>query len=375
MAHPRWKEIVDFLLEEIEAGRYLEGSRIPTNSQLAEQMGVSPLTAHKALEELQRLGVVIRSGRRGTIVSDTRKKRTGRIALIVDQIDYVRNFPRPELLEGIHDGLGSEYSLLICDSKASAEREQELLRQMATETDGILCWSTGQESTGATVSELVEKHIPLVLLDRVPGNVHADAVITNSVAATKEAAEFLIERGHRRVGLITFDKPEISTVAERCGTFERVMAEHGIASADLVRRLPASLEVEDRAHFEQVFHDALFALLNGPSPATAVLCVQDLIGVAVLKYAEEADLRVPKDLEIVTFNDWPPHWLCHPWQAHRIAVQPGDMGRLAISRLKAQIEGDAGELGIHYIPTVFVPADSLVGSAFDLHPDRPQEVS
>ncbi len=369
-----WREIAGELAQSIESGALRVGDRIPTNVQLAEQMGVSLLTAHKALEELQRAGLVVRAGRRGTVVAKRERKRTWRIALIVDQIDFVRNFPRPELLGGIQAGLGGDYHLVICDSKASASREIELLEQMSEETDGILCWSTGDDAVVGTLSSLVARRTPLVLLDRVPGDVHADAVLTNSVSATKAAAEFLIERGHKRVGLLTFDKPELSTVLERCGTFERIMVEHGIASPDLVRRFPASLEVQDRAHFPQVFHDAMFTLVNCAAPATAVLCVQDLLGVAVLQYAERMELKIPSDLEIVTFNDWPPHWLCYPWQAHRIAVQPEDMGKMAIRRLLAQIDGEAGELGSHFIPTVFVPADSLVGSSYDLQPNRPQEV-
>lgn len=362
----RWREIADDLLSKIDSGQYPVGSRLPTSTQLAEQSGVSIVTAHRALEELQRVGFVSRAGRRGTTVVRRERRRAGRIAFVVDQVDFALNFPRPELLAAIHAGLGTDYNLVICDSKASVHREIELLNRMAEESDGILCWPTGDDLAAGTMSDLVAKGTPLVLLDRIPASVAADVVLTDSASATRQAAEFLIQRGHKRIGLLTFDKPQITTVVERCGTFERIMVEYGIASPDLVRMLPASLEVEDRAHFCQVFDDALFALLNGPSPATAILCVQDLLGVAVLKYAENAEVKIPEDLEIVTFNDWPPHWLGRPWQAHRIAVQPSDMGRVAIERLMAQIAGQAGDLGVHHIPTIFIPADSLVESAFDL---------
>jgi DNA-binding LacI/PurR family transcriptional regulator len=374
MASARWREISNELRSEIEEGRYKPGDRLPTSSELARLTGVSLLTAHKALDELHRTGLVARAGRRGTTVRERSRPSTGRIAFIVDQIDFAQNFPRPELLAGIHAGLGENYNLVICDSKASVEREVELLEQMAEEADGILCWPTGDHQASPALSRLVSRKTPLVLLDRVPEGVHADAVLTDSVPATRQAAEFLIERGHKRVALLTFDKPEISTVVERCGTFEKIMEEHGILAPELVRRFPASLEVKDRSHFSQVVHDALFTLLNRPDPATAVLCVQDLLGAEVLKFGEEEGVRIPDDFELVTFNDWPPSWLRKPWQAHRIAVRPSDMGKMAIDRLLAQIDGQAGELGVHHIPTVFVPGDSLVTSIFDLHLDRPQEV-
>ena len=264
VAIARWREISNALLSKIEEGFYKPGHRLPTSTQLAQENGVSTLTAHKALEELQRMGLVERAGRRGTTVTGRARQSTRRIAFIVDQIDFAQNFPRPELLAGIHAGLGDDYSLVICDSKSSPEREVEFLNQMAEEADGILCWPTGDDKASPVLSRLVSRRRPLVLLDRVPEGVSADAVLTDSVPATRQAAEFLIQKGHRRVGLLTFDKPEVSTVVERCGAFEQIMDEHGILAPELVRRFPSSLEVKDRAHFSQVVHDALFTLLNGP---------------------------------------------------------------------------------------------------------------
>ena len=254
------------ILARIDSGEYPIGTRLPTSSQLAKQSGVSLVTAHKALEELQRTGFVSRAGRRGTTVVKREKTKTGRIAFIIDQVDFALKFPRPELLGAIHAGLGTDYNLVICDSKASVERESIRLNQMADESDGILCWPTGDERATPTMAELVANGKPFVLLDRIPRDLTADVVLTDSASATRQAAEFLIQRGHRRIALLTFDKPQVSTVLERCGTFAKIMEEHGLASDDLIRRLPASLEVQDREHFSQVFDDALFALLNAKLP-------------------------------------------------------------------------------------------------------------
>jgi DNA-binding LacI/PurR family transcriptional regulator len=369
----RWRDLVDGFLEQIEEGVYRKGDRLPTSQELSKQAGVSTVTAHKALEELQRMGLVSRAGRRGTIVTGRARQVRNRIALIVDQIDFAQNFPRPELLAGIHSGLG-DMNLTICDSKASAQREVDLLHRMSEEADGILCWPTGDERASEVLNRLVQKGFPLVLLDRIPEGVQAPSVLTDSVQATRSAAEFLIRKGHKRVALLTFDKPEISTVLERCGTFERILDEHGILDPKLVRRFPPSLEVKDRAHFSQVLRDALFTLLHRPNPVTAVFCVQDLLGAEVLKFGDEDGIRIPDDLEVVTFNDWPAAWLRKPWQAHRIAVRPMDMGRSAIASIHAQINGEPPVTMPIYIPTQFLPSDSLVTSIFDIHLDRPQEV-
>jgi DNA-binding LacI/PurR family transcriptional regulator len=365
MSTSRWREITDEVRSDIERGRYRAGDRLPSSDALAEIHNVSRLTAHKALEELQREGLVTRNGRNGTVVTNRERPKTGRIAFVVDQIDHFQNFPQPRLLAGIHSGLGND-SLVLCDSKASTDREIDLLWKVAKETDGILCWPTDDSKAGEVMNELKARGVPLVLLDRIPENAQVPAVIADSVTPTRQSLEFLIGRGRERIALLTFDKPHASTVVERCGMFEAILREHDLFAPELVRRFPTSLEISDRAYLDQAVHDALFTLLNGPSPATAVFCVQDLLGYAVLASAEKMELKMPDDLEVVTFNDWPPHWLHHPWEAHRISIQPDEMGRAAIANLRDQMAGLAGGGQAIRIPAVFIDADRLLTPSFDI---------
>lgn len=358
MAKSRWHGIAERLRIEIESGRLAAGERLPTSDTLAATEGVSRLTAHRALEELQRLGLVKRDGRRGTIVTGRGKPSTRRIALVMDQIDFLYQFPRPELLGGIHEGL-DDFSLVICDAKASVEREIELLRAMADETDGILCWPTGDPRTTETFNELVDRGIPLVLLDRLPDGAIAEAVVSDSVGATRRAMEYLFGRGHERIALFTFSKPDVSTVVERTATFESMMAERGVPTTSLVRRFASSLEVAERELFPQAVADAMHAIVRNEQPATAILCVQDMVGMAVLDCAAEMGLAIPDDVEIATFNDWPPMWLHRPWQAHRIAFQPEEMGRVAIRRLRNQMEGVANGPQVHHIEAKFLAAAAI----------------
>ena len=347
---------------EIESGRIPAGERLPSSAALAEISGVSRLTADRAVEELQRLGLVKRDGRRGTVVCHREIPSTKRIALIVDQVDFEYSFPRPELLSGIHAGLGTEYDLVICDSKADPQREIELLNRMAEETDGIICWPTDHSHAGSTINDLTARGVPLVLLDRVPAGAVSHAVLSDSETAIRHSMDFLLERGHKRIALLTFDKPEVSTVIERCAVFAAVMEEHGLASQDLLRRYPASLEVAERAHFYPIVRDSLFSLVRSENPVTAVLCVQDLFGAAILRGAEEMNLAIPDDIEVVTFNDWRPTWLGRPWQAHRIVFQPGEMGDAAIEILRAQINRTAGEAQVHRIPSRFITVDDALSA-------------
>jgi GntR family transcriptional regulator len=58
----RYQQVQEQLAEEIERGGRPAGSRLPPERALAEHFGVSRVTLRRALDELERAGVVTRSG-------------------------------------------------------------------------------------------------------------------------------------------------------------------------------------------------------------------------------------------------------------------------------------------------------------------------
>jgi DNA-binding GntR family transcriptional regulator len=58
----RYQRVQEALAEEIERGGRPPGSRLPPERALAEHFGVSRVTLRRALDELVRAGVVVRSG-------------------------------------------------------------------------------------------------------------------------------------------------------------------------------------------------------------------------------------------------------------------------------------------------------------------------
>lgn len=338
MRKSRWREIAEELQSEIVSGRYKAGDRLPSSDAAATVFGVNRLTAHKAIEELQRLGLVERRGRSGTIVRDLTQKKTQRIAFVIDQIDFAYSFPQPRLLAGIHSRLGTDYDLLICDAKADPEREASLLRRMSKDCDGILCWPMDNSIAGPVMNELIDLGTPIVQLDRVAEGSKAPSVLVENINSTRKATNFLIDRGHKRIGLLTFNKPNVTTIRERCDSFEATLAERGL-DWRLVRRFPAEIELSERASLDQVIADAVFAMTRGPNAVTALFCAQDLIGSAVLATLGQLDLPDPRNFDIVIFNDWPTEWLVKPWNAHRILVNPHEMGAKAVDLLRDLISG------------------------------------
>src|SRR5580700_8023194 len=118
MANTSWKTIAADLTQRIESGELSVGARVPSGEDIASLWGVSRHTAHRAIEELQRQGLVVRQRRWGTVVAAQGRKTVGRVALMVDRFAPAVNFPPAEMLRGISDGLGEGTDLVVIDSRS-----------------------------------------------------------------------------------------------------------------------------------------------------------------------------------------------------------------------------------------------------------------
>jgi DNA-binding transcriptional regulator YhcF (GntR family) len=83
-----YEQIVAQVQEAIATGRMTAGDRMPTVRRLAEELDIAPGTVARAYSELERLGLVVTEGARGTRVAEQPKKP-------------LAEEERPETLEGL----------------------------------------------------------------------------------------------------------------------------------------------------------------------------------------------------------------------------------------------------------------------------------
>src|ERR1700722_19363448 len=132
-----WKSIAENVADKIATGNLAPGQRIPSGDEIAAAWGVSRHTAHRAIEELQRQGLVVRQRRWGTVVATQERKTVGRVALMVDRFAPAVNFPPAEMLRGISDGLGEGTDLVVIDSRSDPAVEARRLMDLG-DVDGLI---------------------------------------------------------------------------------------------------------------------------------------------------------------------------------------------------------------------------------------------
>lgn len=356
MSNAQWQKITERFRDGIDKGEFHPGDRLPSDARLAEEYGVSRPTAHRALAELARLGLVERT-KRGTVVAGPLAKATGRVALIVDHTADRYDFPSAELIRGLQCGLGNDRHLLLCDSHDSAERERQLLLEMAEQCDGVFLVPTGAEAN----ADLYHRPAgPTVILDRIPESAQSHAVLSDNRDATARAVRELQRFGHRNIAFLGFHKPENPTVAERHAGYLDAMGED---HPGLSRFLSVDLEREGGVRFRQAVEDALMNLVKGPQEVTAVFCVQDMLALAALDVADALGWTVGVDFDISVFNEWPPALLRQPWRVHRIVPQRFEIGHRAAERLTHLIEGSPAEPRVTRVSAKLLTVDRLLSES------------
>lgn len=75
---PRYLQLAQTLINEIQSGRYEIGALLPTEISLCEQFGASRFTVREAIKQLVNLGMVTRQAGVGTRVISTRRSTSYR---------------------------------------------------------------------------------------------------------------------------------------------------------------------------------------------------------------------------------------------------------------------------------------------------------
>lgn len=236
------------------------------------------------------------------------------------------------------------YTMLLTNSEGLPELDAAHIRLFRQRrVDGLLL-SLADEEDAATVAELRRLRIPFVLIDReLEAFPDASAVLCDHASGLREATEYLISLGHRRIGLMT------TVLSLRPGREVR----RGFLEACERHGAEGLVEVGPFAAEHGVA--ATRRLLALADPPTAVVSGSNQILPGVLQELRRQGKRVPQDVSLVTVDELPLLEFLDPPVA-AVSREPLDIGREAAGLLLRQLRG--GDPERVPIPTRFIPRPS-----------------
>lgn len=190
-------------------------------------------------------------------------------------------------------GHAAGYTVLLCNTDESAERERAVVSTLMDRVDGLLLAPARDDAE--TAEGLASLGSPVVLIDRTlkdPGA--ADVVLIDNAGGAAAAATHLRELGHRRIGLIS-GPTDTTPGAERHQGFLEACerpADHAI-----------EVLIEMADFRESGGYQAAMRLFGRSDPPTAVFAANNLMTVGLLRALHDLGLRIPSDVSVVGFDD------------------------------------------------------------------------
>ncbi|MCJ8157293.1 LacI family DNA-binding transcriptional regulator [Sphingomonas sp. LaA6.9] len=291
----------------------MKKSAQPTINDVARIAGVSKKTVSRVINHSPLLN------------DDTRKRVLG----VIDELGYIPNpqaralaLRRNFLIGLVHDNPTAQTVLSVQQGILETLRETEfelvihpVNRGSTTMLDDIRRFLERQRLFGVMLMPPISENDQLArLCDEIGcryvrmGSAELDTaehmVASNDREAVRAATEYLIETGHRRIGLV-LGPHGFRSAQERRQGFEDAIAAAGIA-------LPGSLIAEGNYTFESGLAGGDRLLDHLPRP-TAIFASNDEMAAGVIHAARQRGLEVPRDLSVIGFDDnpiaahiWPP---------------------------------------------------------------------
>ncbi|MBM4168954.1 MAG: LacI family transcriptional regulator [Ignavibacteria bacterium] len=251
---------------------------------------VDPETRTRVKKALKRLGYnPSRVARRLRVT----RGKTNMLGLIIPDI---QNPFFAELARGVEDvGYANNYAVLLCNSDESPQKEKFYLDVMRSEyVDGIIIPPLNE--TDQEVTTLVREGIPVVCVDRSVLTIPVDTVEVNNYRGAQLAIEFLIAKGHRRIGFVS-GRPDISTSRDRLRGYVDTLKAHDIPADPELVRIGDYKQESGRLLTEQI--------LDLSERPTALFVANNLMALGALAAIHNRGLRVPDDISLVGFDDLP----------------------------------------------------------------------
>nr|WP_315162173.1 LacI family DNA-binding transcriptional regulator [uncultured Flavobacterium sp.] len=275
-----------------------------TLKQIAKELDVSISTVSKSLRNSPEIGEETRLKvqafakfyhyKPNNIALSLKNRKTKTIGIIIPEI--VHHF-FSTVINGIeHVANENGYSVIICLSDDSFDKEVLNMEMLANGSiDGfIMSLSKETQFKGDFhhITEVINQGMPVVMFDRVTNEILCDKVIIDDKAAAYEAVQSLIDKGKKKIALVT-TVDYVSVGKLRTDGYIKALLDNDIPfDENLI------IKIEDVDTCE-----ITIGKLLEDSAIDAVFAVNELFAVIAVKTAHKIGLKVPDDLAVIAFTD------------------------------------------------------------------------
>jgi GntR family transcriptional regulator, arabinose operon transcriptional repressor len=299
------RQIVDAMRSRIRSGTFRPGDRIPSDSELVREFGVSRPTVAKALQELQECGLVQRKAGSGTYVLQNDTDRGIQFGLLIPGLGTTEIF-EPICAQMACAAQDTGHSIVWganvkrLNFGEEAEIALELCqRYIRSKVGGVffapLEHVPGQQSINERIVGMFQQaNIPVVLLDRdflpYPQRSNFDLVGVDNRRVGYMITHHLFQQGCKRVIFVARPDSASTIDARIAGFMEAVVKDSGEFSSKLLHRCDPSDQ------------QCVAEIMTNLKP-DGVVCGNDVTAGRLMHCLDQLNIDVPGDVKVAGIDD------------------------------------------------------------------------
>jgi LacI family transcriptional regulator len=275
-----------------------------TLKEIAKELDVSISTVSKSLKNSLEISEDTRQKvqafaklynyKPNNIALSLKNRKTKTICIIIPEI--IHHF-FATVISGVENVANENgYNVIVCLSDESFDKEVINMEMLANGSiDGFimsLSKETQQKKDFHHILEVINQGMPVVMFDRVTNDILCDKVIIDDTLAAFNATQFLIDKGFKKIALIT----TVDYVS--VGKLRTVGYIKALKNNELKVNEEIILKIEDTEHFESSIENLI---LN--NELDAIFAVNEIFAVTAIKMAYKHGIKLPDDLSIIGFTD------------------------------------------------------------------------
>jgi DNA-binding LacI/PurR family transcriptional regulator len=243
------------------------------------------------------------------------------------------------------------YHLMIYSHSAKSGRITKGELTQSRYVDGVVVLNTrlcSLQDMKDSIDDLNKASIPFVMTNCYVGEDSINYVGVDDFEVGRRGAEYLADKGHSRIALISGAAKSPMTPQLLSG-FKSGLAKAG-------KRFDPKMHICSE-YDPGVIHDKIVAWFELPHPPTAFFCADDQLVPDVYRTLEELRQRIPEDVSVLGRGNLPIGTALRP-ELTTFAIQPFEMGKKAAELLIEVVQTHSAKVRRIYLDAPLIKRES-----------------
>lgn len=211
-------------------------------------------------------------------------------------LDMFSSYYATELMKGVGKAIENsqfDLQLHIFDSGMEEDAVREHLTSVQNLSGAMFADIDGNRKI---ISMAKKNGTPYIIMNNIFDDNETNYVGIDNKEASRDAVQYLIDLGHRRIGTITGNMKTQSAIMRLEG-YKAALAKNNIAENPEY--------IVNGAYNREKAQEAMIKLMSEKPRPTAIFAASDLMAFGAIMIALKEDIKVPEDISMMGFDNSP----------------------------------------------------------------------